>query len=406
MPNPPHSAKLILDEDACFEGNSKLKPGALMTSTLGALRFFATNTRAQSSGSHLWPRLGTALFAVFVAATCATNQALADEDGVSFWIPGFFGSLAAVPQQPGWSLTSILYNTNVSASGNAAVAREIRIGQLPKFTVNISGNANIHADATIGFVAPSYVFATPFLGGQASVSLLFGYGNNDTSLNATATATALLPTPISITKSISLQQDTTGFTDLIPMFADRWNAGVHNYMVYITGDIPVGLYSSSNLANIGLGHGAIDGGVGYTYFDEKTGHEFSAVLGFTGNFENQSTGYTSGIDSHLDWGASQFLTKQLQVGLVGYFYEQLTGDSGCAPVLCPFKSRVIGVGPQIGYIFPVAGMQGYVNLKGYGEFDNANRPDGWNVWLTFVLSPAPPTAQSSPPPILTKTPRS
>ena len=35
-------------------------------------------------------------------------------------------------------------------------------------------------------------------------------------------------------------------------------------------------------------------------------------------------------------------------------------------------------------------MQGYVNLKGYGEFDAANRPDGLNVWLTFVLSPAPP----------------
>ena len=332
------------------------------------------------------------------------NSAHADEDGVSFWIPGFFGSLAAAPQQPGWSLTSMLYNTNVSASGNAAVAREIRIGDLPKTTINFSGNANVHADATIGFVAPTYVFATPFLGGQASAALIFGYGNNDTSLNATATATSAL-VPGSITRSVALSQDTTGFTDLIPMFTDRWNAGVNNYMVYITGDIPVGLYNSSNLANIGIGHGAIDGGVGYTYFDEKTGHEFSAVAGLTGNFENHSTNYTNGIDFHLDWGASQFLTKQLQVGLVGYVYEQLTGDDGCAPVLCPFKSRVIGVGPQIGYIFPVAGMQGYVNLKGYGEFDAANRPDGWNVWLTFVLSPAPPAAQSSPPPIITKTPR-
>ena len=26
------------------------------------------------------------------------NSAHADEDGVSFWIPGFFGSLAAAPQ--------------------------------------------------------------------------------------------------------------------------------------------------------------------------------------------------------------------------------------------------------------------------------------------------------------------
>jgi hypothetical protein len=368
-----------------------------------------THRAADKFGGHRWPyrsRIWSRVLTACVALTAVasiTTGALADEDGTSFWIPGFFGSLAAVPQQPGWSLTSILYNTNVSASGNAAVAREITIGRFnPK--INISVDAHVHADATLGLFAPTYVFATPFLGGQASASLLFGYGNNDTSLNASATASTDR-IPFSITRSVALSQDTQGFADLIPMFADRWNAGVNNYMVYITGDIPVGLYSTSNLANIGLGHGAIDGGVGYTYFDEKTGHEFSAVLGFTGNFENFATQYTSGIDSHLDWGASQFLTKQLQVGLVGYFYEQLTGDSGCAPVLCPFKSRVIGVGPQIGYIFPVAGMQGYLNLKGYGEFDNDNRPDGWNVWLTFVLSPAPPSSTSTPPPIITKTPR-
>jgi hypothetical protein len=375
-----------------------------MIPTFSASRFFAANAHARSSDSHLWLRLGTALFAVFVAATCVTNQALADEDGVSFWIPGFFGSLAAAPQQPGWALTSILYNTNVSASGNAAVAREITIGKFNP-TINISVNANVHANFTVGFVAPSYTFATPFLGGQATAILLFGYGNNDTSLNASATASTDR-LPFSITRSVALSQDTAGFTDLIPMFTDRWNAGVNNYMVYITGDIPVGLYSTSNLANIGLGHGAIDGGVGYTYFNEKAGHEFSAVLGFTGNFENFATKYTSGIDSHLDWAAAQFLSKQVFVGPVGYFYEQLSPDHGCAPVLCPFESRVIGLGAQIGYIFPVAGMQGYLNLKAYGEFDHDNRPDGWNAWLTFVLSPAPPSSTSSAPPMLTKTPRS
>jgi hypothetical protein len=371
---------------------------------LDALRLFAAMTvvRKLSGRPRVRFRLATAFFA-FAAITYSTNVSLADESGVSFWIPGLFGSLAAVPQPPGWSLTSIYYHTDVSASGNAAVAREITIGRFnPK--IDISVNANVHAVADLGLVIPTYVFATPFLGGQASAMLLMVYGNNDTSLNATATASSVPPLPpISITRSVALQQDTMGFGDLIPMFADRWNAGVHNYMAYITGDIPVGLYSSSNLANIGLGHGAIDGGVGYTYFDPKTGHEFSAVAGLTGNFENHSTNYTSGIDFHLDWGASQFLSKQVQVGLVGYFYEQLTGDDGCAPILCPFKSRVIGIGPQIGYIFPVGGMQGYVNLKGYGEFDHDNRPDGWNLWLTFVLSPAPPSTTPSPPPILTKT---
>ena len=80
-------------------------------------------------------------------------------------------------------------------------------------------------------------------------------------------------------------------------------------MVYGTGDIPVGDYSSSNLANIGIGHGAVDGGGGYTYFDPKAGREFSAITGFTYNLINPSTNYQSGVDWHLDWGASQWLSK-------------------------------------------------------------------------------------------------
>jgi len=64
------------------------------------------------------------------------------------------------------------------------------------------------------------------------------------------------------------------------------------------------------LSNIGIGHGAIDAGVGYTYLNPQTGHEFSGVLGFTYNFTNQSTQYQNGVDMHFDWGASQFLTKQ------------------------------------------------------------------------------------------------
>jgi hypothetical protein len=56
---------------------------------------------------------------------------------------------------------------------------------------------------------------------------------------------------------------------------------------------------------------------------------------------------------------------------------------------------VLGIGPQFGYLFPIGDKwQGYLNLKGYGEFDAANRPSGFNIWLTFNLSPAatPPTS--------------
>jgi hypothetical protein len=56
----------------------------------------------------------------------------------------------------------------------------------------------------------------------------------------------------------SISDSVTGFGDVLPIATLRWNNGVHNYMTYITGDIPVGAYDSTRLSNIGIGHGAID----------------------------------------------------------------------------------------------------------------------------------------------------
>ena len=90
------------------------------------------------------------------------------------------------------------------------------------------------------------------------------------------------------------------------------------------------------------------------------------------------------------------------IGLVGYLYQEIGCDSGSGDRVGCFQSRVVGIGPQIGYIFPVGNMQGYLNLKAYGEFAAADRPSGWNVWLTFALSPAAPTPAISSRPRITK----
>ena len=88
---------------------------------------------------------------------------------------------------------------------------------------------------------------------------------------------------------------TAGIGQFYPMMSLKWNNGVHNWMTYVTGDIPVGAYDPNRLANLGIGHGAIDGGGGYTYLNPATGHEFSGVAGFTYNFKNQDTQYQNGI---------------------------------------------------------------------------------------------------------------
>ena len=78
------------------------------------------------------------------------------------------------------------------------------------------------------------------------------------------------------------------------------------------------------------------------------------------------------------------------------FFERLPEFIGAHPILGGFRSRVLGIGPQIGILFPVGDMQGYLNLKGYGEFEAANRPSGWNTWLTFSISPMAPTSTVAP----------
>ena len=120
--------------------------------------------------------------------------------------------------------------------------------------------------------------------------------------------------PLSASRSDSL----FGGSDLYPTARLYWSAGVHNFMAYLAGDIPVGSYNPNQLSNIGIGHAALDAGGAYTYFNTKTGTEVSATLGFTENLRNPSTDYTNGIDSHLDLAAAQFLSEQFFVGAVGY----------------------------------------------------------------------------------------
>jgi hypothetical protein len=95
----------------------------------------------------------------------APTMANADEGGVTMWVPGFFGSLAAAPLQPGWALGTIYYHPSVDASGNVATARQITIGRFNP-NLDLSLSASLQARPDLLLVVPSYVFATPVLGGK------------------------------------------------------------------------------------------------------------------------------------------------------------------------------------------------------------------------------------------------
>src|SRR5215471_12844811 len=221
-----------------------------MTLARGALSRFL-NEKFRRSFLRLKFRVVTLSVAGAVVVSTGTSS-LADEGGVSFWVPGFFGSLAAAPQVPGFSFANILYYSQVSAGGNVAFAKQVPLGNI---NVNFNGNfnANVHGSAEpLYLAAPGYTFATPVLGGQFNVTMAIPYGRIESSVDATLVGNLGLGGP-GFSVGRSLTQSVTGFGDLVPMASLRWNFGVHNFMAFIDGNLTTGRYDPTRIANLGIG---------------------------------------------------------------------------------------------------------------------------------------------------------
>ena len=297
----------------------------------------------------------------------AYRAAFADEGGASVWLPGQFASFAAVPGDPGFSLESIFYFRKASATAGTNFSR--------------GGGLLLGYDTTEQYLylTPGYTFADPVLNGQLWLGVTFSAGRADTSVSAA------LSTPNFGIFSASNSDSAAGISDLYPMASLKWQIGSHNLMTYVMGSAPVGTYDPNRLAGVGLGHWAIDGGVGYTYMPASA-FEFSITAGVTYNFVNPTTGYQSGTDAHVDVGASYSLSDAFYVGAAGYFFNQLSPDIGGPAYLGDFRSRVAGVGPQAGWSFQIGGLATDLSVRGYKEFAAQNRPEGWNVYFTLSLS--------------------
>ena len=86
----------------------------------------------------------------------------------------------------------------------------------------------------------------------------------------------------------------------------------------------------------------------------KTGTELSIVPGIMANAQNTATNYTTGTEFHMDWMVNQFLAPTFAVGVQGYVYRQITGDSGSGARLGSFKGEGNGIGGALMWV-PVIG---------------------------------------------------
>ena len=302
--------------------------------------------------------------------------ALADEGGVGFWIPGQFASFAASTTDPGWSVSLESFIAKGSnASGVVAAARG---------GTRVSGRTQVE---NIFFVQPGYTFETPVLAGQLYVSATFGYSWID---NKADSVLSRRNRRTEITTETNVDEVGWGLDDIAPMATLKWQFGSHNLMVYTTANVPTGYLNPNTLSTPGLGFWAVDGGLGYTRDGGKGWNSRSSPAPPTTS--GPITGYQSGIDSHIDVGASWAVFDPFYIGAAAYLYQQLTGDQGAPADLGAHISRVAGVGPQAGWSFRAGGVEVDVNVRAYAEFAAENRPAGYAAWFTVTLSQAKPKA--------------
>ena len=127
----------------------------------------------------------------------------ADEGGTSFWLPGQYGSFAAVAPEPGASLAmvSYWYSANASASEPLGFGNDLKLG--------------VDASYFGQFVVPAYTPDTTILGGRPSFSLAFIPARSKVSADISIGGV-----------SAAASDEVTGMSDLYPTAQLFWNRGL------------------------------------------------------------------------------------------------------------------------------------------------------------------------------------
>lgn len=235
---------------------------------------------------------------------------------------------------------------------------------------------NIDATALINLATITWVSDIKLGGGTLGAGLTIPYGYQD------ITADFELTGPRGNVFASDIEGDVTGFGDPIMNVALGWHNGFHHWNLYSAVWVPVGDYDQERLTNMGTNRWSGDIGAGFTRLNTENGREASAIIGVTFNSENPDTDYQTGTELHLEFALQQHLPCKLSFGLIGYYYQQLSGDNGDGAVLGDFKGRVASLGPLLSYTFE---NNVSLNARWYHEFEAKNRVEGDAILATLTI---------------------
>jgi hypothetical protein len=291
-------------------------------------------------------------FLTFSLPAAATVPAQAVEYALSTYALGESAFSAGVTPPPG------TYVTAVTAYYSSKIEAALRFG-------GVTLNAGAKLDFFGSDLNVLYVPDRKLLGGNLglSVTIPAGYINIDASIGAGSLAA-------------SREVNGWGFGDVIPRVQLGWQHGDFAHTVYLEGIITTGFWEKGFAPIISFNRAGIDTGWAFTWTDKPTKLQVSGTAGFTFNFENDPVNYQSGDEFHWEWAVGFECLKGLVLGVVGYDYRQITGDSGSGAKLGAFEGSVDAIGPGLSYTTVIDKMPVTLNLRYYHEFDAQKHFEG------------------------------
>ena len=179
-----------------------------------------------------------------------------------------------------------------------------------------------------------------------------------------------------------------GDVTIYPFILGWTNALDLKYDVRLGIYTPTGPYDVGHLANTGRNYWTFEPGVSVSWLSTKIGTEVSLFAGFDVSTKNNATDYQSGEVFHLDGTVAQHLPLFggfAGVGANGFYYQQISGDSGSGATLGGFEGRTEGIGPVVSYAHKLGKVDFAAEVKWLPELDVQRRMKGDYIWVKIGL---------------------
>ena len=210
-----------------------------------------------------------------------------------------------------------------------------------------------------------WITDTKFLGGFVGVDALLPLVYQKTSLN---------------TPGGPYSSSTFGIGDFFGEGTLSWHPKQFDFAIGSGVWVPTGDSGKPPTTRAGAGFWTFMQTAGATwYIDEGKTWAVSALNRYEFSTEQRDIDVIPGQTYTLEWGVSKSVCKEADLGVVGYYQQQVTANSG-APASS--RNRVAAVGPEVSFMFPKPML--FISLRYNYEFMAESRAQGNAVTLTLT----------------------